>query len=130
MMPEVKMTKKQLKQFWNKLKYGVANDLTNELVRRCPVDTGFLKNSINYRIIHNGAEIGMAPYAVYVEFGTAPHIITPKKKGGTLHWKSDNKDVFAKKVNHPGTRPQPFIRPSLNNLPMIIKDNIRRHAIG
>jgi len=53
-------------------------------------DTTFYANSI---LTHN----------------TAPHIIEAKN-AKALHWKSGGKDFFAKKVNHPGTAPNPFIR--------------------
>lgn len=44
----------------------------------CPVDTGFLRNSITYetRTLHGGAagEVGpTASYGIFVEFGTSRH---------------------------------------------------------
>lgn len=54
---------------------------------------------------------------------TPPHIIRPKN-GKALHWKSGGKDVFAKVVNHPGTRPNPFIRTTFKQqLIRIVADN-------
>lgn len=136
-MPEITMTKSQFEDFKNNLANGIANDFVNALVRRVPVDTGLLRNSIAYRKIKNGVEIYMAEYGKYVEFGTPPHIIRPKN-AKALRWEvqtlgprggKNKNEVFAKQVNHPGTRPQPFIRPALrNDLPRIIVDNIRRHA--
>ena len=74
--------------------------------------------------------ISMVGYAVYVEFGTPPHIIRPKN-GKALHWKSGGKNVFAKSVQHPGTRPQPFIRTTMRlDLPKIAMANARRHFGG
>jgi len=62
----------------------------------------------------------MVDYGKFVEFGSPPHIITPKNKKalkfevGKKERLSGNKKgktiVFAKKVKHPGTRPNPFIR--------------------
>jgi len=120
------MTKQQLKEFWSSLKTGVANDVVNALVRRVPVDTGFLKNSINYRVIGDVIEIYMADYGKYVEFGTPPHIIKAKD-AKALKFNKNGKAIYATKVNHPGTRAQPFIRPTLrNDLGGIILDNIER----
>lgn len=49
-----------------------------------------------------------APYASYVQEGTFPHVITPRRKKA-LRFKIDNTVVFAKKVQHPGFRPIPFL---------------------
>ncbi len=50
------------------------------------------------------------PGAAFVEFGTPPHVITPKTKK-VLRWlDSAGVAIFAKKVNHPGTQPNPFMR--------------------
>lgn len=40
---------------------------------------------------------------VYMEEGTLPHIITPKKTGGFLHFFLDGNEIFTKMVKHPGT---------------------------
>ncbi len=49
--------------------------------------------------------------AAFVEFGTPAHIITPKT-AKVLRWvdETTGKVRFAKKVNHPGTAPNPFMR--------------------
>lgn len=46
-----------------------------------------------------------APHAKFVEYGTAPHIITPKT-GRVLHWQEEGEDAFATYVLHPGTAGQ------------------------
>ena len=99
---------------WEKFKQVFAMKLANELAKAAPVDTGRMKNSIDSSVDGNTIVINMVEYALYVEFGTPPHIITPKN-AKALHWKSGQDDVFAKVVHHPGTRPQPFIRSTLNN---------------
>ncbi len=42
---------------------------------------------------------------LWMEEGTPPHEIRPKKPGGVLHWIDDDtgQDMFAKLVRHPGT---------------------------
>ncbi len=46
-------------------------------------------------------------YAPFVEFGTRPHVIKPRRKKA-LRFVIDGKEVFAMKVNHPGSKPYPF----------------------
>jgi len=106
---------------------GIANDFRNALVQRCPVDTGRLKTSIKVDSDKKGEiTISMAEHGVYVEFGTAPHIIKAKN-GEALKFKIGNKTVFAKQVNHPGTRPNPFIRTTiLKDIPKIVEKNFER----
>lgn len=42
--------------------------------------------------------------APYVEWDTAPHIIEPRRPGGTLSWRDrEGNRHFAKRVHHPGT---------------------------
>ena len=113
-----------LQQKWRKFRYALANDIVTELSRGAPVDTGNLKLGISQRIKGNVIEIFMPDYALYVEFGTAPHIIRPKN-AKALHWKSGGNDIFAKVVHHPGTRPQPFIRPVLRNLGRLVQKNLK-----
>jgi len=53
-----------------------------------------------------------AEYAKPVEFGSEPHIITPTD-ADALHFFVDGKEVFTKRVEHPGTPAQPFLRPAI-----------------
>lgn len=46
--------------------------------------------------------------AVFVHFGTRPHPIDPVKKKA-LRWVSNGNFVFAKHVNHPGYKGDPFL---------------------
>ena len=88
--------------------------IQSDAVSLAPEDEGNLKNSIDYNITNSGltGEIfAGASYAADVEFGTQPHVIKAKP-GGVLHFKKDGKDVFATKVNHPGTKAQPFLVPA------------------
>lgn len=82
------------------------------------------------RTIHLGAvtptraeTIASAHYAAYVEQGTRPHVIRPKNRKA-LRFPADAGSArlsgsprtggrvrFAKRVNHPGTRAQPFMLP-------------------
>lgn len=86
--------------------------------------TGSLAKSINGDVYNNGLSgfVGTTLiYAPFVEFGTKAHVIKPKVRrflrwvaGG--HAKGKSKGLiyaFAKTVHHPGTRPQPFVEPTL-----------------
>lgn len=46
----------------------------------------------------------IAPHAHFLEHGTAPHFIFPKKEGGVLRWESGGEVHFARWVIHPGTK--------------------------
>lgn len=61
-------------------------------------------------------------YARAVEFGTQPHVIVPRRRKA-LAWGGRRRlsgalasgsapTFFAKRVNHPGTRAQPYLRPA------------------
>ena len=70
------------------------------------VQTGRYRSSISLRLDRDArglfAEIGSkVPYAIYLEFGTPPHIIRPRTKKA-LFWKGARHPV--KMVRHPGTR--------------------------
>lgn len=84
-----------------------------------------------------------AGYAAYVELGTRPHVIRPKR-GGFLRFpakgaakrlsgaptrgavRAGGAYVFARKVNHPGTKPQPFLVPGARRS---IEENTGREVI-
>jgi len=89
-----------------------ANYLKAEMEARVPVRTGRLRQSIQVRL--SGQEITVGPdtpYAGYVEFGTKPHVIEAKN-GKSLAFTMGGRTVLVKKVNHPGTRAQPYVRPA------------------
>lgn len=70
---------------------------------------GNLRQSIRSSV--NGlsglVEVG-ASYAVPVHEGTRPHVIVPIKKKALANTRTGQ--FFGKRVNHPGTKPQPFLR--------------------
>ena len=86
-------------------------DRVEEVMReKAPERTGRLKQSIRKRVELRRAVIGPAvPYAVYVEYGTGPHEILPIH-ARALRFEVEGRIVFAARVWHPGTRPQPFVR--------------------
>lgn len=117
----------------NKAMPLIALELENSLKLAAPVNKntsaknrGDLRRSINIEPTSRGVKITMVEYGKYVEFGTVPHVITPKSKKA-LAFQSGGKTIITKKVNHPGTRPNNFIRRTLRaKLPGIIERNIAR----
>jgi len=104
---------------------SIARRLWNELTIVCPVDTSRLVNSIKVKSTKEGLIIWMVDYGKHVEFGTPPHIIEPKDKQALRFKGGKGKFVFAKKVRHPGSRPNPFIRNTIQNkLKQIIIEEI------
>lgn len=90
-----------------------ANFLLTEMEVRVPVKSGNLRRSLSIRVEGDRVIVGpTAAYAAYVEFDTRPHEIKPKNPNGVLVFQVNGKTVYARKVHHPGTRAQPFVRPA------------------
>jgi hypothetical protein len=53
------------------------------------------------------------PAALFVTLGTRPHRIVPRRPGGVLRFTVGGRVVYARYVNHPGTKPNDFLRQSL-----------------
>lgn len=98
--------------FDSRLGPAIADDAR----RYCPKHTGDLAESVESHV-ENGNLIVSATgsdeesYAAYVELGARPHIIRPNGKKA-LFWPGAAHPVGL--VHHPGTRPQPFLRPALD----------------
>ncbi len=110
----------------------VADLIFAESQDRVPVDKGILKKSGNVRYGDLEATVGYnAPYALFVHEGTAPHVILPRS-GGVLAFPPSGARgafrggqrvgvfrfggrqtvvglVFAKRVEHPGTKPNRYL---------------------
>lgn len=56
-----------------------------------------------------GRVLASAPYAKFVEDGTAPHLIMPRRKK-VLRFIQNGEVRFARGVFHPGTEPRPFLK--------------------
>lgn len=72
-----------------------------------------LRDAIVTRIVERGGTtvvrvIAARPYAVFHHEGTRPHVIRPVR-AKALRFTVGRVVVFAKKVNHPGTRPNRFL---------------------
>jgi len=85
---------------------NVAKEVEQDIKRNAPVDSGDLVRSVTRR--DNVITIS-APYWHFVEYGTRPHIIRPRRRQA-LWWEGAHHPV--RLVQHPGTQAQPFIRPA------------------
>lgn len=105
-----------------------------------PVDTGALRASITVRTLDGGDTVEISPdvpYEVYVEFGTGqysefgghPYVIEPKD-AQALRFMVRGEWVFAKRVVHPGIRPQPYMRPAAENIAEALVLAAGNHAVG
>jgi len=101
---------RRLEKAFRRLIARLADFTYEEMRRRAPVRTGKLRRSIEKRVAGLKAEIGpTVPYAIFVERGTRPHIITPVR-AHALRFEVGGEVIFARLVRHPGTKPQPFVR--------------------
>lgn len=71
---------------------------------------------IDDRMVSRGPQTSVtntAPHALIIEKGSEPHVITPRRTGGMLRFTVGGRTVYARKVNHPGTRPMGILTESL-----------------
>lgn len=86
--------------------------VTKEMRFQAPMGpTGFLRESIDRRITPKGFTVWpRAKYAIFVEEGTRPHMIFPRR-AKVLRWYGPyGNPIFAKYVKHPGTKGRFFVR--------------------
>lgn len=93
---------------------ATANFVQAEAFKNAPVGTGYkgggsLRQSIRTNRLNQGSYqvIVGAKYAAAVDQGTRPHVILPRRKRA-LAFMKDGKYIVTKRVNHPGTKAQPF----------------------
>jgi hypothetical protein len=117
----VRLNSRQVAQLFNSPAGPVMRHLSVRATRiqlsarlRAGHRTGMLRASIVKRFVRVGSQaaimlIAVAPHALIHHEGTRPHVITarnapflvfPSKTGGL---------VFARSVNHPGTKPNRFL---------------------
>lgn len=75
--------------------------------------TGATERSVSTRFLDRMTgevflDAGTAPQAVFQHQGTRPHMIFPRNKR-VLRWVAGGGFIFARHVNHPGTKPDPFL---------------------
>lgn len=122
-----------------------AWDIGFDVKKLAPKDTGRYADSIKVsKTLKKGNNITTEIYTdakvisskgvpyllgMLLETGTSPHIIEPVN-AKFLHFLIDGKDIYAKRVKHPGTVAQPHFQPSLEankyNYQQKIEKAIRR----
>jgi len=86
-----------------------AELVAEEMRRQAPRRTGRLANSIQARDVPRGfAVVPTVDYAVFVEYGTRPHVILPRR-ARALRFEVNGDIVYCTRVHHPGTAPNPFV---------------------
>ena len=93
--------------------------ITSQAIKEAPVNKqsggGNLRQNIKPAFLSKtrAEVISHAPYSGYVEGGTRPHTIEYTKEGrGGLYNKRTGQG-FGRKVNHPGTRANPFMQSAI-----------------
>lgn len=106
-------------QFEEELRWQIGAYIEAEAKKNAPVDSGNYRNNINFdgkKTITAGAS-----YSAAIEYGTQPHSIEART-AEALHFVINGQEIFAKKVNHPGTKPNPVMR---NAARTIIRDVLK-----
>jgi hypothetical protein len=107
--------------------------VTQGAKRRAPVSpdgshgrpSGYMRSNIHWKlgadslgiyvdVISPASTPDGAPYGLFVEVGTAPHVI--RSHGPYPLRNRRTGQVFGPIVNHPGTAAQPYLRPALEDL--------------
>lgn len=100
-----------------KLVERLAQEAESFMFFEAPWRTGKLAQSINRQVEGLSAVVGpLASYAIYVETGTAPHEIRPTRSSILAFKAADGKLIFTPLVHHPGTKSNPFINRTLEQI--------------
>ncbi|MCK9601994.1 MAG: hypothetical protein M0R06_23315 [Sphaerochaeta sp.] len=103
-----------------------VRDLHRQAVREAPVNKqsggGNLRQMIGSSASGlKGSVVAKASYSAYVHEGTKPHIIVPRRARVLANKRTGQ--FFGRKVNHPGTKANPFLARALEK----ITDKIAGH---
>lgn len=96
--------------------------------------TGRLRSGIVAQFVSGGRSVtweilSPAPYSVYVENPTRPHVIRPRR-ARALRFEVGGQVVFAGKVNHPGTRGYPFMGPGYQHAERVMWRELEKLPIA
>lgn len=114
----------------NELTVATGTAVQETAVLNAPRKTGVYQRSIEYdgdKTITANAE-----YSADIEYGTNAHEIKPINKKA-LAFQKGGETIFAKKVNHPGTQPNPVMRKSARTvqkqIPQIFNDLQNKYGL-
>lgn len=100
-----------------------------------PARTGAFRASIVAKQRVEGPSVvitleAASPLATYITGGTRPHVILPRNASVLRFEVAGGRIVFARRVNHPGTRPNPFPERALERSGPSIAGETRAWATG
>lgn len=91
--------------------------------------TGNLQASVGHKIVKVNGRIlrvfDKAKYAAYIEYGTRPHEIRARRTR-FLRFTVRGVVVFARKVNHPGTKPYKFLWRATYSAGRVLEQDLAR----
>ena len=108
---------RQFQRIGKKRLASIQRKTVVEAKMRVPVRTGNLGRTIRDDPIKvtgprrlSGGVTAHADYAAAVHQGSRPHVIRPRNPGGVLRFNMGARVVYAKRVNHPGSKGRPFLK--------------------
>lgn len=115
----------------NELTVKTGTAIQETAVNNAPRKTEVYQRSIDYD--GDKTITANANYSADIEYGTNAHTIEPVDKKA-LAFQKNGKTVFAKKVNHPGTKPNPVMRMAARTvqkqIPQIFKDLQNKYGLS
>ena len=121
-MARIRLDRAQLNRTMTNASRAELREASRQVVNRArilaPVRTGRLRSSIRaeaprFFSLRGSVTVGSdLEYAAYVNDGTRPHIIRPRSKQ-VLRFNVGGRVVYARVVNHPGTRGTKFLDKAL-----------------
>ena len=102
--------------------------------RNAPSNFGKLRQAIVPKVKGLTGEVAVnVDYAGAVEFGTKPHVIRPRwkkalafKPGAGFRFWDESGRVVVKRVKHPGTKAQPYLRPAVEQEAVRMRKALKR----
>lgn len=114
----------------NELTTDVGTAIQETAVLNAPRKTGVYQRSIEYD--GDVTVTANAEYSACIEYGTQAHEIKPVT-AKALHFQINGEDVFAKKVMHPQTQPNPVMRMAARTvqkeIPQLFKEAQRKNGL-
>lgn len=109
-----------------------APRLEQLLRQTSPRDTGLMQSrtTVSPRGLEATAKAS-TPYASFVRDGTRPHVIRPRRgRVLSFYWPKAGKQMFLARVNHPGTRSNPWWNNAIRRWPSLLEASLRRAPNG
>lgn len=124
-MARIRLDRAELNRTMQNASRRELREASRQVVNRAkvlaPVRTGRLRSSIRaepprFFSLRGSVTVGSdLEYAAFVNDGTRPHVIRPRR-AQVLRFQIGGRTVFAKVVNHPGTKARPFLDRALREV--------------